>query len=45
MPPAVFWKMYDHVLTREGLVQFEKDWAEVEQFMRERDADQDSVEY
>ena len=33
MPPKVFWKMYDHVLTREGLVQFEKDWAEVQQFI------------
>ena len=30
MPPKVFWKMYDHVLTREGLAQFEKDWAQVE---------------
>ena len=30
MPPTVFWKMYDHVLTREGLAQFEKDWAQVE---------------
>jgi len=30
LPSKVFWKMYDHVLTREGLAQFEKDWAEVE---------------
>lgn len=30
MPSKVFWKMYDHVLTREGLAQFEKDWAQVE---------------
>jgi transaldolase len=30
LPPKVFWKMYDHVLTREGLAQFEKDWAQVE---------------
>jgi len=28
MPPIIFEKMYDHVLTREGLVQFDKDWAE-----------------
>lgn len=26
MPPKVFWAMYDHVLTREGLDQFQKDW-------------------
>jgi transaldolase len=45
MPPAVFWKMYDHVLTREGLVQFENDWAEVEQFIRERHGDQETMEY
>ena len=25
MPPAVFWKMYDHVLTDVGLEIFEKD--------------------
>ena len=29
MPPAVFDKMYGHVLTREGMSIFEKDWAEV----------------
>ena len=29
LPPSVFWKMYDHVLTREGLTQFDKDWAQV----------------
>lgn len=29
MPPAVFDKMYGHVLTREGLAIFEKDWADV----------------
>ena len=29
LPPKVFWKMYDHVLTREGLEQFDKDWAQV----------------
>ena len=28
MPPSVFEKMYNHVLTREGLAQFDKDWAE-----------------
>tara|TARA_A200000113_G_scaffold56304_1_gene47465 strand:+ start:1731 stop:2390 length:660 start_codon:yes stop_codon:yes gene_type:complete len=27
LPPAVFLKMYDHVLTREGLAIFERDWA------------------
>ena len=26
MPPKVFWKMYDHVLTDAGLDQFQKDW-------------------
>ena len=29
MPPGVFKKMYNHVLTDSGLAQFEKDWAEV----------------
>ena len=29
MPPKVFWKMYDHVLTREGLAQFNADWEKV----------------
>ncbi len=29
LPTKVFWKMYDHVLTREGLTQFDKDWAQV----------------
>ena len=28
MPPAVFEKMYNHVLTDKGLEQFDKDWAE-----------------
>ena len=28
VPPGIFEKMYEHVLTREGLVQFDKDWAE-----------------
>ena len=31
MPPAVFEKMYNHVLTDKGLEQFDKDWAEVKQ--------------
>lgn len=26
LPPSVFWKMYDSVLTREGLDLFQKDW-------------------
>ena len=30
MPPKVFWAMYDHVLTREGLDQFQKDWEDVQ---------------
>lgn len=30
MPPSVFEKMYKHVLTDAGLVQFDKDWAEVQ---------------
>ncbi len=30
MPPKVFWSMYNHVLTREGLDQFQKDWEEVQ---------------
>ncbi len=32
MPPSVFEKMYNHVLTDAGLAQFDKDWAEVETF-------------
>ena len=27
MPPTIFEKMYDHVLTREGIKQFDTDWA------------------
>ena len=27
MPPNIFEKMYDHVLTREGIKQFDTDWA------------------
>ena len=34
LPPAVFLKMYDHVLTREGLAIFERDWA----LVNERDS-------
>ena len=29
MPPAVFEKMYNHVLTDAGLEQFDKDWNAV----------------
>ena len=31
MPPAVFETLYSHVLTREGLAIFDKDWAAVNQ--------------
>lgn len=31
MPPKVFWGMYDHVLTREGLDLFQKDWENAKQ--------------
>ena len=31
LPPKTFWKMYDHVLTREGLDLFQKDWDSVQQ--------------
>lgn len=34
MPPKIFWKMYDHVLTREGYAQFNKDWEKVQEFIR-----------
>jgi len=30
MPPGVFDKMYNHVLTDAGLEQFDKDWSEVQ---------------
>ena len=30
MPPGVFDKMYNHVLTDAGLEQFDKDWNEVQ---------------
>jgi len=26
MPPKIFWQMYDHILTKDGLDQFQKDW-------------------
>lgn len=29
LPPKIFWSMYDHVLTREGLAKFDADWKEV----------------
>jgi len=32
MPPSIFEKMYNHVLTDAGLAQFDKDWAEVQTF-------------
>ncbi len=28
LPPKVFWKMYDHVLTVDGLARFDADWKE-----------------
>jgi transaldolase len=26
MPPKIFWQMYDHILTRDGLDKFQQDW-------------------
>ena len=26
MPPSIFWKMYDHILTKDGLDKFQEDW-------------------
>ena len=26
MPPKIFWQMYDHILTEDGLDRFQKDW-------------------
>jgi transaldolase len=26
MPPSIFWKMYDHILTKDGLDKFQQDW-------------------
>ena len=31
LPPKVFWAMYDHILTREGLDRFQKDWEDAQQ--------------
>lgn len=31
LPPKVFWGMYDHILTREGLDRFQKDWEDAQQ--------------
>jgi transaldolase len=31
LPPKVFWAMYDHVLTRDGLDRFQKDWEDAKQ--------------
>jgi len=33
MPPIVFEKMYDHVLTDKGLAQFDKDWNDVQKLV------------
>lgn len=30
LPPSVFWNMYHHVLTREGLDRFQKDWEDAQ---------------
>ena len=30
MPPKVLDKMYNHVLTDKGLLQFDQDWSEVQ---------------
>lgn len=26
MPPSIFWEMYNHILTKDGLDRFQKDW-------------------
>ena len=31
LPPKVFWGMYDHILTRDGLDRFQKDWEDAQQ--------------
>ena len=33
MPPIVFEKMYNHVLTDKGLAQFDKDWSDVQKLV------------
>ena len=33
MPPIVFEKMYNHVLTDKGLAQFDKDWTDVQKLV------------
>ena len=33
IPPAVFEKMYNHVLTDKGLAQFDKDWTDVQKLV------------
>jgi len=30
LPPKVFWGMYDHILTRDGLDRFQKDWEDAQ---------------
>ncbi len=35
MPPTVFWKMYDHVLTDKGLDLFQQDWDSVNKSPKE----------
>ena len=33
IPPTVFAKMYNHVLTDKGLDQFDKDWTDVQKLV------------
>ena len=35
IPPAVFNKMYNHILTEKGLELFDRDWAEVNANLQE----------
>ena len=37
MPPAVFEKMYNHVLTDKGLEIFDNDWKEVEPLLAKQE--------
>lgn len=37
MPPKIFWKMYDHILTKDGLAQFNEDWTEVLESIKEQE--------